>query len=175
MRLRLNLCDVDLQLKINNWQKSESLEEWDDNWCDVELSLKSNYLNYDPSGEILMSGEVIYLERILGELIDGTLKEDCTVEFAEPDLQFDLRIAKRLYDIPGKVLYRNGFVDVDIDADLIIHFWCSDGLGANTFCMNMDRDELEALYIYLQIIIGKISINDDRVISLVENGFLLQE
>jgi len=175
MRLRLNLCDVDVQLKINNWRKSESLEEWDDNWCDVALSLTSKYLNYDPSGEILMSGEVVYLESMLERLLNGTLEEDCTVIFAEPDLQFDLRVAKRLYDVPGKIAYRNGYVDVDIDADLIIHFWCTDGLGANTFRMNMDRSELETLHLYLQIVTGKINANDEKIITMVEKGLMLPE
>ena len=52
MRLRLNLCDVDVQLKINGWCESNPDEEMGDNWCDVKLSLNSKYLNYDPSGEM---------------------------------------------------------------------------------------------------------------------------
>ena len=60
MRLRLNLCDVDMQLKINDWSKPDFEEEWNDNWCDVELKFQSKYLNYDPSGELLMSSDVLY-------------------------------------------------------------------------------------------------------------------
>lgn len=81
MRLRLNLCDVDMQLKINDWSEPDYEEEWNDNWCDVELKFQSKYLNYDPSGELLMSSDVIYLEDALGMLLDGTLLEDGSVRF----------------------------------------------------------------------------------------------
>ena len=42
MRLRLNICDVDMQLKINDWSKPDFEEEWNDNWCDVELKFQSS-------------------------------------------------------------------------------------------------------------------------------------
>lgn len=175
MRLRLDLCDVDVQLKITGWHKSESIKEADDNWCNVELSLKSKYIDYDTGGELLTSDEVEYFERILGKLIDGTLEEDLTIDFYEPDLQFDVRIAKRLYDVPGKITYRNGYMDVDIDADFIIQFWCSDGLGQNKFSMNMNREELEALHLYLQLVMGIVDKNDSKNQSLFEKGLLLWE
>lgn len=75
VRLRLNLCDVDVQLKINGWRESNPDEEMGDNWCDVKLSLNSKYLNYDPSGEMLTSGEILDLEEILGQLLEGTLEK----------------------------------------------------------------------------------------------------
>ena len=49
-----------MQLKINDWSKPDFEEEWNDNWCDVELKFQSKYLNYDPSGELLMSSDVLY-------------------------------------------------------------------------------------------------------------------
>ncbi len=175
MRLRLNLCDVDVQLKINGWRESNPDEEMGDNWCDVKLSLNSKYLNYDPSGEMLTSGEILYLEEILGQLLDGTLEEDCTVNFIEPDLQFNLRVAKRLYDVPGKMLYRNGYVDADIEADFVIRFWCSGVLGTNTFKMYMERQEINALYTYLRFVTGKIALDDTDIVSLIQKGMLLPE
>ena len=175
MRLKLNLCDVDVWFKVNDWQKTESNEDEYDNWCNIELRIESKYINYDTGGEILTSDEVSYFERILGKLINGTLEADLSVEFLEPDLQFDLRIAKRLYDVPGKITYRNGYMDVDIDADFIIHFWCSDGLGDNKFSMNMNREELEALHLYLRYVTGMIDKNDSKIQSLLEKGLLLWE
>lgn len=175
VRLRLNLCDVDVQLKINGWRESNPDEEMGDNWCDVKLSLNSKYLNYDPSGEMLTSGEILDLEEILGQLLEGTLEKDCTVKFIEPDLQFNLRIAKRLYDVPGKIIYRNGYVDVDIEADFVIHFWFSWGLESNAFNMYMDRQEINALYTYLRFVTGKIALDDTDIVSLIQKGMLLPE
>ena len=98
-----------------NWRKAK--DPYDDLWTDDELILSSKYINYKAEGELLMFTEVEYLEEILGALIEGTLEDDVRVAFAEPDIEFELRIAKRLYSIPGKVIYREGYKDVDIDAD----------------------------------------------------------
>lgn len=172
MRLRLNICGVDVQLKITGWHKTETaktMEEWKDYWCQVELSLHSDYLNYNLDGELLMSEEVDSLERVLGELLDGKLEEDCTVEFAEPDLQFDLHVAKR------KPLYDNKSMDLDIDADFVIQFWDADGLGSNTFRMYMNRAEMEAFYTYLSYVTGKIAPDDEGIVSFIEKGMILPE
>jgi hypothetical protein len=175
MRLRLNLCDVDLQLKISGWRESENKEDWDDNWCYVELTLNSQYINYSPSGEILMSREVLWLKEVLHKLISGELERDYSLEFTEPDLQFDLRIAKRLYNIPGKIIFPKEYQDVDIDGDLIINFWCSDGLGCNTFSMGLDRSDLTNFYNYLRLVTNEIGRDDLLIRQMLENGKLLPE
>ena len=175
MRLRLNLCDVDAQLKINNWHKPTINEDRDDNWCDVELSFASKYLNYSPSGELLMSGEVLYLCISLEQLLSGELKEDTHIRFAEPDIEFNLRVAKRLYDIPGKVVYRNGYKDVDIDGDWIINFWCTDGLGDNSFRMGLSRADLEAICNYLKFIVGRCNCDDLPILDMLKKGIMLPE
>ena len=54
MRLRLDLCDVDVRLKNIGWHKSELIKEADDNWCNVELSLKSKYIDYDTGGRTML-------------------------------------------------------------------------------------------------------------------------
>lgn len=174
MRLRFNICDVDMQLKINDWSKPDFEEEWNDNWCDVELKFQSKYLNYDPSGELLMSSDVIYLEDALGMLLDGTLLEDGSVRFTEPDLQFDLYVAKRLYDIPGKVCFRDGYKDVDISANFTIQFWYSGGLGSNTFNMILDRKEITELYHYLNLVTGKLKEDDLIIIDMINRGVLVK-
>lgn len=82
----------------------------------------------------MLSDEAEYLRDALGALLDGKLKVDGSVRFAEPDFEFRLSVAKRLYDQPGKVIYRDGFMDIDISLDMIIHFWYDyGGLGSNTF------------------------------------------
>jgi len=175
LRLRLDLCDVDVQLKINGWRESKTAEEWDDNWCDVELYIHSDYLQYDPSGEIIMSSEVLWLRDTLKKLIANELEEDCIIEFAEPDLQFDLRIAKRLYSIPGKVIYPKGYHDVDIDGDMIIHFWCKDGLGSNSFSMGLDREDITNIYNYLMYVTDEIKSDDSVIVDMLKKGTMLPE
>lgn len=174
MRLRLNISDVDFQLKINNWKKACSEDEWDDNWCNVELSLKSSYLNYNPSGELLLSYEVLHLMDLLRALINESLDDDCEVKFIEPDLEIDLHIAKRLFDTPGKIAFKNGYMDVDISANIIINFWCSEGLGGNSLKMTILREEIEAIYTYLRYVVGELTEDDPQICELVDKGLLLR-
>lgn len=174
MRLRLNLNGVDVQLKINDWHKPNKNADWDD-WCYVELVLISNYLNYSVSSEILTSGEVLNLCDRLEELLSGKLKEDMHICFMEPDLEFNLSVAKRLYDIPGKVTYRDGYMDVDIEGDWIINFWCDDGLGYNSFKMGLSRVDLEDICNYLKYVVGRCCRDDSSILAMLKEGRLLPE
>ena len=175
MRLRLNLCDVDVQLKIKNWHRPVRVEDWDEDWCDVELTLASRYLNYSPSSGILMCGEVLGLCGSLEELLSGELKEDTHIWFAEPDLEFNLRVAKQLYDISGKVICHDDYKDADIDGDWIINFWCADGLGDNSFKMGLSRTDLEAICNYLKYVVGRCSCDDSSIAAMLKNGTMLPE
>ena len=175
MRLRLDLCDVDMQLKIRNWKAPISEEDWSADWTHAELSLHSSYLNYDCDGELFLSDEVSDLCCALDALLSGTMKQDFCLRFAEPDIEFDFRVAKRLYSIPGKIIYRNGYEDVDIYLDMHINFWCHGGLGSNTFTMVLDRQEIEAFCVYLKIVTNQLSEDDPIVKELLRKGLLLPE
>lgn len=175
MRLKLNLCDVDVQLKIRHWKATNPEDEWSPKWTNSELSLHSSYLNYECNCEILMSDEVSALCCALDELLLGKMEKDCSMGFVEPDVRFRFRTAKRLYDIPGKVVYRNGYEDVDIYVDMYINFWCKDGLSSNTFSMVLDRPEIEAFCIYLKTVVGELSEDAPIVKELVLKGMLIPE
>ena len=168
MRLRLNLFDVDVQLKINNWRRSAENEDWYDEWCNVELNFKSKYLNYSPSGELLMCGEVLELCDYLKELLSGELKEETHISFVEPDLEFNLRPTRR-------IIYGNDYRDFDVYGDWIIHFWCSGGLGGNSFTMLLSRAKLEAIYNYLKYVVGECSCDDPSILAMLKDGTMLPD
>lgn len=175
MRLRLNMCDVDFQIKIKGWRETPSGEYDCDQWTRDEFYLKGKYIDYFFDSEVLLSDEVVYLRNALKNLLDGTLKEDCIISFAEPDFEFRLSPAKRLYSEPGKIIYRDGYIDVDIDMDMIIHFWCEGGLGTNQFSMTFDRGEIKALYTYLQLVTKEISAESTQVKQYIASGVFLPE
>jgi len=175
MRLRIKVSDIDFQMKINNYRVTPKGEDWESNWCDVELSLISKSISYTPSGELLMSEEVSYLSEALKDLLSGGMEKDTFIQFAEPDLEFDLRIAKRLYNIPGKVSYRDGYQDVDIMGIMSIHFWCEDGLGGNYLNMTLCREEIEAISNYLELVTGKLKPDSAEIMAMLEQGLLLPE
>lgn len=57
MRLRLNLSDVDLQLKIKypHFQENDGYD-----WTQTELALHSRYINYDINYKILIHMSGLY-------------------------------------------------------------------------------------------------------------------
>lgn len=176
MRLRLDMCDVDFQLKIKGWEKHDPKHDYCSHWTEDEFSLKGKYIDYSFDSEVMLSDEVEYLRDVLGALLDGKLKEDGHVRFAEPDFEFCLSVAKRLYDQPGKVVYRNGYMDIDISMEMIIHFWYDDGgLGSNTFTMTFNRNEIRAFYAYLQLVTAKIDTNDAQAQQYLASGVLISD
>ena len=176
MRIRFNACDVDLQFKIKGWQATDG----DDIraqliWTEDEFSLKGKYIDYSLNSELLMNGEIVYLHEMLERVLRNELKEECVVGFAEPDLTFKLTPAKRLYDIPGKVIYRNGYVDREPEMEITVRFWCGGGLGSNRFSMVFSPYEIDALYTYISVIMGVIEKDDPKVIRFIEDRVILPE
>lgn len=171
MRLRLNLFDVDMQLKIK--YKKYDVDDFYE-WSETELNLHSHYINYDIDSEILMISEVQDLCHTLEALVDGTMKTDSSMRFVEPDLELKFYVAKRLYS-NSKVIYTKGYCDVDICLELFINFWCSGGLGSNQFKMVLSRYEIEAFVTYLKVVIGELQENDPRVLNYMRKGLILPE
>ena len=171
MRFRIDMCDVDLQLKIKEWtDEGDPLQ-----WTREEFSLKGKYIDYSFDSEVLMCDEVIYLRDALDALLDGRVKEKFTIEFAEPDFIFLLSPAVRLYSEPGKVIYRDGYRDFDIDMEMRVRFWCKGGLGSNYFSMAFNRGEIQALHTYLQLVTKEIDAADDQVAKLMSAGIIIPE
>ena len=172
MKLRMNICDVDLWFEIYNYKKPTK-ETADYDWCNTSFSLKSKYIEYNIDGwEVFLNDEIDYMKSAFKDLLEGNIKEECTVSFAEPDFEFDMSPIKTLYSEPGKVWYKNGSVTLDISIDFKIHFWCDDGaLGSNIFTMTLDREEIGAFYTYLQLVSGEIDKNSDIVSEYINKGY----
>lgn len=172
MKLRMNICDVDVWLEIYNYKKTDA-ENADFDWSRVKFSVCGKYINYHiDDAEFFLNVEVEYMKHIFGELLKGNIKETTTVEFAEPDFEFVMNPKRTLYDEPGKVIYKNGSVTLDISVDFKIHFWCNDGLGTNVFTMTMDREEIQAFYVYLQAVTGEIDKKGELVGEYIDKGYL---
>jgi hypothetical protein len=72
-------------------------------------------------------------------------------------------------------MYSKGYLDVDIDGELIVHFWCSGGLGCNAFSMGLGRDDLTNIYNYLRLVTKEIGKDDVIIQQMLNNGVLLPE
>ena len=175
MRFRLNMCDVDLQIKIKDWIKPTPDNIKDDLWTITELYLKGKYIDYFTDCEMMLNWEVEYLKDTLYKLINGELKDDEKVWFAEPDLSFLIFPAKREHNKQNSIFTPRGCLDVDDMMEMRVHFWCREGLGSNFFSMMFDLDEITAFFIYLCVVTGEIKKDDARVMHLLDSGILLPE
>ena len=157
MKLHLNICDVDLWLEIYNYKKPIE-KNADCAWCNTNFSLKSKYIDYNFEGwEVFLNDEIDYMKSVFKDLLEGKVKKECNVSFAEPDFEFDMSPIRTLYSEPGKMWCKSGSITLDISIDFNIHFWRSDGaLGSNVFTMTVDREEIGAFYTYLQLITEEI-------------------
>ena len=120
-----------------------------------ELELHSKYVNYEISGEILISGEVTNLRDVLSDMLCGEMKDNQTLKCLEPDLRFDFKPSAE-------------------ELVIIVTFW--DGrVPRNSLMTMLKRSEIEALYVYLRLVTGEISRDDDAVVKLIDAQVLVEE
>ena len=176
MKLHLDIWDVALGMEIKGLARErDPEEEWSPDWLNVDFSLEGRYINYSlEDSELMMLGEAKYLAQRLEALLGNEIEDDCSVGFAEPDLLFRLYPAKRLYSVPGKVAYRDGYMDRELYVELVVSFWCREGgLGGNAFTMRLYEAEIRALLVYLKVFLGEVPEDAEEVRRLVEAGVLV--
>ncbi len=181
LKLRLDIFDVIMEF-ANKGLAREPQEDDDDEdiwylWTKNDFSLHGRFINYDlTDNELLMNGEVTYLQHRLEALLNNDIQEDCTISFAEPDFSFNLYPARRLYSIPGKISYRNGYMDRELYAEMTVHFWCREGgLGSNFFILTLGKYDIEAFVIYLKTVRGELTEEDETVRKMIQAGILVRE
>ncbi len=172
------MYDVAFQFAIKDWAMDIDDEDYPfGKWKSVDFSLKSSYINYTlTDDELFNTVEILHLKERLEELLAGEIKDDCKVSFAEPDFTFLLYPARRLYSIPGKISYRNGYMDRPLFMEMKVQFWCKEGgLGQNIFQMSFCEDEVRAFLTYLKFITGEITEKDKQYIRFIRAGVLVPD
>lgn len=139
MPMRLELDGFILDLNITGWQSSDK-SNWDVNWCQVALNIKSPFMNYSIDSECLLSCEV---EEICETLKQLKAEEDVKdLSFIEPDLEFCF--------IQFDDQNRNNY-----GVELIIRFWDDDVLTANSLHLYLDDKDISLMLEYMETIIEK--------------------
>lgn len=181
LKLKLDIFDVILEFAIKGLAREpdehDDEEEFHRLWTLSDFRLHGRFINYDMrDSELLMTGEITYLQHCLDDLLNNEIKDDCSLGFAEPDLVFHFYPAKRLYDEPGRVAYRNGYTDRELFAELTVQFWCKEGgLGGNSFTMTLYKPEIEAFLIYLKTVTKELTEDNKDVQRLIQSGILIKE
>lgn len=175
MWLKLDLGGIDFRFRIEKYKKS-TRENWDVEWCDVDLMLKSQeWLNYNiVSDECLLSIEVEELCDKIDALLNDKLEEPEIITCIEPDLEFHLYPKYDIRNNPDVVYIKPGSnTIVDVCMKLIVSFWHKNrGLTANQLQLYFNRENLEKLHCYLKYVIWIITEEDETLQKLMTEGII---
>ena len=172
MRLKLDLNGIVVQLKVNGYVPSNR-KIWDDQWCYVDYSFTSgSWLNYvKKSDSVWLSCEIEELNKMLHKLLNDELSERKIVDFIEPDFEFTLQPKRNLRQDSRYSYVAEGHEWVDIYTDWTVKFW-NEGLTDNYLSVTLGREDIELLALYLDLVIGKISVNSTEIQKLIAGGHL---
>ena len=175
-RLCIKDDEIDMQFEIKDWRPLEYDE--DDEligypWCTIDMPIKTVYLDYNAGGETLDRGEVLYLRDELGSFLDGTIKENKSLDFIEPVLEFYLLPEHTVYNTQ-EIMYENGSKTYPARVDMKIHFWIGHRfLGSGVFVYPLYKKDVVDIYHYLQLVTGVLSEKDDIIRDMIEKNVLV--
>lgn len=172
MWLKLDIDGIIFRLQIHGY-RPPTTENWDSQWCRIDLSLASrNWLNYIiENDEVLLSCEVQTLAESLEKLLNDGLNEISEIECIEPDFKFILHPKKDLRNDPKYVYVREGYEIEDISMEWVVSFW-NDGLTNNYLSMEFDRDDIEYLSNYLNMVMGNIDKKSETITDMINKGLI---
>lgn len=149
--MKFNLDDTVLNIEILGYRRS-SVSGWMDEWCDVYISIKSRYINYETAGKLMLCNEVEGLFEKLCRLKNGQLPKREHIFLAEPVLEFRLRPAVETED-----------GGADIDMYMIFNVADDhDVVTANSIQLLFDRDNIEEFRQYLKLIIAEALLAEEK-------------
>lgn len=174
MWLKLDIGGIDFHFRISGYKKSTQ-ENWDDEWCDVDLTLQSRkWLDYHiNSDETLLALEVEELRDSIDALLKDGLENYEHKECVEPDFEFHLYPKEDLRNNPRFTYVAPGHEILDVHMDFSVTFWDREGcLSSNRLLMEFDRDDLEKLLCYLNLVTKAVSKDDDTVKKAIAEGYI---
>lgn len=174
MWLKLDIGGIDFHFRISGYKKSTQ-ENWDDEWCDVDLTLQSRkWLDYHiNSDETLLALEVEELRDSIDALLKDGLENYEHKECVEPDFEFHLYPKEDLRNNPRFTYVAPGHEILDVHMDFSVTFQDREGcLSSNRLLMEFDRDDLEKLLCYLNLVTKAVSKEDDTVKKAIAEGYI---
>ncbi len=172
MWLNLDMDGITFRLQIRNY--TPTIEETDSNWCRVDLSLRSgNWLNYLlKDDELLFSYEVDTLLESLENLLNDKIEIIQEMECIEPDFKFIFHPKTDLRNDPRYIFIQKGYEIEDGFMEWNIIFW-NGGITDNFISIHFDRQDITNLVCYLNLVVGKIDIHDEKADHLINKGTII--
>lgn len=144
--IKMNVDDTYFEFGIFNYVHGQNNE---DNWVGIKINVHNKNFNYFKKAELMTSAEVKYLLKRLEQLLDGKLKEEETIRFYEPDLEFTLYPKNDLCDT-GKYAYIQEEYEQDIDMEFTINLTDREGTYiGQKYVIIFDRKEIEKIVEYM--------------------------
>lgn len=148
--IKMNVDDTYFEFGIFNYVLGQNNE---DNWVGIKINVHNKNFNYFKKSELMTSTEVKYLLKRLEQLLDGKLKEEETIGFYEPDLEFTLYPKNNLRDT-GKYAYIEEY-EQDIDMNFTINLTDREGTYiGQKYVIIFDRKEIEKIVEYMNKIMN---------------------
>lgn len=170
----LDLEGIDFHFRILRYRKSTK-ENWDDEWCEVDLTLQARkWLDYHiTSSELILSVEVEELRDNIDALLNDRIKEGDSLECIEPDFQFFFHSKEDLRLNPRILYVKPGYEISDVHMDFTINIWDQTGaLSSNQLLLYFNRYNLERLLLFLRLVTGVVSEDDDLINKMISDGCL---
>lgn len=171
MKIRMNIDGVLFELNITDYRKSVNKDELDE-WSKTDLLLKSRYLSYHiDNDEILLVDEIEEIRDNLKLLLDGKMDEKTEMSFIEPDISLVLFPNKNIINpLFARLRGKDPFY---VQLEMKVNIWDEVQTG-NSFSMILDRQNIENLKTYLELITGEIDYNDKAVRKMIKSGILVE-
>lgn len=173
MWIKLNLDGIVLSFRVKRYIKTDN-SNWDTTWCCVDFCLESkSWLKYEVrNDEILLASEIDSLIGMLENLLSDRQTEQIEYQCIEPDFSFVFNPQKDLSLDPNYEYVSPEDRFVDIDLQWKVFFW-NGGLTDNYISVTLNRTEIEYFLVYLKVIAGDLSEeNDDIVKELIKKNIL---
>lgn len=170
-KLVMDIDGIELLFHIHEFYPS-SRENWDDEWAKISFRVTSGeWLNYIINyQEIMMMCEIEQLRDILHKQLSNDLTEVYELECLEPDLTFRIIPLSDFRESSKTLSIKEDFEIIDIDLQIDISFW-NEGLTANKLTLSLDRNEIENLACYLDVVTD-CKVDAGKLDSLYQTGIL---
>ena len=166
---RLDLDGTVINLSIRNYSRATA-----DEWCDVELNISSNYVNYSTSSELLLSDEIDTLISNIENLLTDNLTDMLLMDCVEPDFLFAFHPKQDLRENPKYIYVQEGYEIEDIYMEFIINFWGDSGTPTeNSLHLRFYREEINDFFLYLKLINKTKVKNDSDIIELMDKEIIM--
>lgn len=148
--MKLDIDGTKLEFEIRNYKPNCSTDDYGDNWCNVSLKVKNQYLDYYKSGEILECVDVDELLNLFEMLLNDELEEPTTIGSVEPDIEFKLYPKFDVRENKNVLYVKKGHEICDISVDMEIHFFLDGVLCGQFYTIALDRNDIKQFCKYLK-------------------------